>query len=186
MKKVNILAFAGSLRKDSYNKAALRAAQQLVPKGVVVTIFDLAGIPLFNEDVQKKGFPKRVQEFRKAISKADALLIATPEYNHAISGVLKNALDWASRKDAKGNKVLAGKPVAIMGASDGGFGTARAQVGLSTLANVLNMHLLVGHNIYISKAQEQFNQKGELVNDKTKQLLIDMLVALREWTLKLK
>jgi chromate reductase len=95
--QINVLGFAGSLRQGSYNKAALRAAVELAPAGMSIATFDLAPIPLYNEDVKQQGFPPPVQEFREKIGAADALLIVTPEYNYSIPGVLKNAIDWASR-----------------------------------------------------------------------------------------
>ena len=119
-----ILGIAGSLRRDSFNKAALRAAQKLAPQGTTIEIFDLDGIPLFNQD-QEKSPPAKVVEFKKKIREADAILIATPEYNYSVPGVLKNAIDWASRP--YGDSAWAKKAVAVMGASPSALGTARAQ-----------------------------------------------------------
>ncbi|NBC66208.1 MAG: FMN reductase, partial [Bacteroidetes bacterium] len=122
---INILTFAGSLRKASYNKALLRAAKEIAPKSMEITIFDLEGIPLYNADLEAEGDPGRVVEFKQAIQKADGLLIATPEYNHGVPAVTKNAIDWASRppKDSPLNE----KPVGILGASPGLTGSARGQ-----------------------------------------------------------
>jgi chromate reductase len=122
---ISVLGFAGSLRARSYNRAALRAAVELAPAGMSIESFDLAPIPLYNEDVKQQGFPPAVQDFRDKIRAADALLIVTPEYNHSIPGVLKNALDWASRP--AGKSALSGTPVAVIGASTGMFGGVWAQ-----------------------------------------------------------
>ena len=116
---IRVLGFAGSLRQGSYNRAALRAAGQPMPAGGVLETFDLAPIPLYNGDVEAQGFPPAVQEFKAAIRAADALLIVTPEYNYSLPGVLKNAIDWASRPPQ--DSPLSGKPIAIMGASMGGL-----------------------------------------------------------------
>jgi chromate reductase len=126
-KTFRILGFAGSLRRGSYNKALLRAAQELVPEGVVLEIFDLEGIPPFNQDLENEPVDK-VKEFKAKIKAADEVLIATPEYNYSIPGVLKNAIDCASRPH--GDNAFEHKPVAIMGASDGMIGSARAQYHL--------------------------------------------------------
>lgn len=183
MQPINILAFAGSLRKQSYNKSAILAAKELAPEGVSVTIFDLTGIPLYSGDVEAQGMPERVQEFRDAIKAADAVLIATPEYNHFISGVLKNALDWASRT-VEDVKPLQSKPVAIMGATPGGLGTARAQLQLRALLSVLRMQLLVEPEVYISKAHEVFDAEGKLQDERTKDAIKALLQGLKEWTLR--
>ena len=134
--KISILGFSGSLRKGSYNKALLRAAAELAPGEANIEIFDLEGIPPYNQDIEAS-MPEKVGEFKAKIKAADALIIATPEYNFSIPGVLKNALDCASRPPAE--NPFKGKPVAIMGASNGMIGTARAQyhlrqtlVGLNT------------------------------------------------------
>ena len=129
--KIKVLGFAGSLRKGSYNRALLRAAVELAPEAMEITLFDLAMIPLYNQDVEDEGDPEPVKAFKHAIGDADALLICTPEYNFSIPGVLKNALDWASRP-AKATP-LYGKPVTVMGASTGAFGTARCQMALQNL-----------------------------------------------------
>ena len=136
LQRVNFLAFAGSLRKGSFNKALIRAAVELAPENVVIEVFDLEGIPPFNQDFEATP-PQRVKEFKEKIREADALLIATPEYNYSVSGVLKNALDCASRPRV--DMPLEGKPVAIMSASTGRFGGARAQYHLRQSFIFLNM-----------------------------------------------
>ena len=121
---IRVLAISGSLRERSLNTALLRAAQEIVPEGLEIAIFDLKDIPLYNADVEATGDPSPVAVLKEAIRSSDGLLIATPEYNHGTSGVLKNAIDWASRD--RGHWSLAGKPATMIGA--GGFsGTARAQ-----------------------------------------------------------
>lgn len=122
-KRVKILGFAGSLRRDSYNRMALRVATGLVPDNAEIEIFDLEGIPPFNQDLEED-LPEKVKEFKRKIREADAILIASPEYNYSVPGVLKNAIDWASRP--YGDNALEGKPAAIMGASIGMSGTPRA------------------------------------------------------------
>ncbi len=119
--KIKVLGFAGSLRKGSYNRALLRVAKGLVPEGMELEIFELDDIPLYNGDVEEQGFPEPVQEFQNKIREVDALLVVTPEYNYSIPGVLKNAIDWASRPPT--NCAIVGKPVAVTGASTGRFGT---------------------------------------------------------------
>jgi chromate reductase len=181
--KLSILGFAGSLRRDSYNKALLRAAQELMPSGAELTIFDLAGIPLFNQDLEREPV-ERVREFKAAIRAADALLIAAPEYNYSMSGVLKNALDNASRP--YGDNALDGKPVAIMGASVGTLGTARAQYHLRQCCVTLNMYPLNAPEVMVARAQEKFDGQGRLTDPKTGEFIGKMLEALVAWTLRLK
>src|SRR5215210_1165968 len=135
-KPMRILGIAGSLRRASYNRAALRAATKLVPEGAVLETFELDDIPLFNQD-EDQNPPAKVVELKRLIREADAILIVTPEYNYSVPGVLKNAIDWASRP--YGDSAWNGKPVAIMGASVGAFGTMRAQYHLRQCFVFLNM-----------------------------------------------
>src|SRR5271169_5569843 len=121
---LKILGIAGSLRRGSYNAAALRAAQELAPAGMTIDIFDIAAIPLYNEDVKAQGFPPVVADLRARIKAADGVLLATPEYNYATSGAMKNVIDWVSRPP---EQPFDGKPIALIGASAGALGTARAQ-----------------------------------------------------------
>jgi len=181
---VKVLGFAGSLRKDSYNRAALRAAQELLPQGMTLEIFDLAPIPLFNEDVERKGFPAAVLEFKERIADADALLISTPEYNYSIPGVLKNAIDWASRPP--GQSPLVGKPLAIMGASIGYFGSARAQYHLRQVCVLLNMHPVNSPEVFISGAASKFDETGKLTDGMFRNNIKKILQALQEWTIRLR
>jgi chromate reductase len=178
-----ILGFAGSLRQGSYNKALLRAALEMVPSGAKLNIFDLAGIPLFNADLENTP-EKRVQEFKTAIRTAHALLIATPEYNYSMPGVLKNALDNASRP--YGDNALDGKPLAIMGASMGMTGTARAQYHLRQSCVFLNMYPLNQPEVMVPFAHEKVDDQGRLTDAKTREKIAELLQALVAWTRKLK
>jgi chromate reductase len=182
-KIVTILGFAGSLRKKSYNKSLLRTAMELCPKDAKIEVFDLEGIPPFNQDLESQP-PERVREFKKRIKAADAILISTPEYNYSIPGVLKNAIDCASRP--YGDNSLEGKPVAIMGASIGMIGTARAQYHLRQCFVFLNMHPLNKPEVMVSFAPEKFDEKGNLKDEQAKKHIKDMLMALITWTRKLK
>ena len=178
-----ILGIAGSLRKGSYNAAALRAAQKLVPDGAVLETFDIAPIPIYNEDVKQAGFPPPVQDMRSRIAGADALLIVTPEYNYSVPGVLKNAIDWASRPP---DQPFNNKPVAIMGASPGMLGSARAQYHLRQICVFLNMHFVNKPEVMIAAANTKFNEAGELTDETTRKLVRDLLQSLVDWTRKLK
>ncbi len=180
---VRILGFAGSLRKGSYNKALLRAAGELAPKGAEVRTFDLEGIAPFSEDLESNP-PAKVKDFKAEIEAADALLIATPEYNFSMPGVLKNAIDWASRP--YGDNSFADKPVAIMGASVGTLGTARAQYHLRQSCVFLNMHPLNQPEVLVAAAQDKIDAAGRLTDEKTRQKIADLLTALVAWTRRLK
>ena len=181
--KVSILGFAGSLRKDSYNKAILRAAASLVPGNAELSIFDLEGIPPFNQDFEKEP-PEKVKDFKAKIRTADAILISTPEYNYSIPGVLKNSIDWASRPYE--DNVLEGKPVAIMGASIGMIGTARAQYHLRQCFVFLNMYPLNRPEVMVPFAHEKVDKDGKVTDSKTLEKIRELLVSLIEWTLFLK
>ena len=184
MKNLHVLGFSGSLRQGSFNAALLRGAVELSPEGLTLEIFDLASIPLFNVDLETSGIPEAVKIFKHRIAAADALLIATPEYNYSIPGVLKNAIDWASRtpKDSP----LNGKPLAIMGASAGGSGTMRAQMHLRQVCVFTNMFPLNRPEIYVMRAAEKFDAQGRLTDEPTRQRVRELLVALRDWTHRLR
>ena len=172
---MKILGISGSLRKDSFNTAALRAAQQLVPAGSTLEIFSLAEIPVYNEDVRDKGYPAPVQKFRDAIKAADAVLIACQEYNYSFSGVLKNAIDWASRPP---EQPFDGKKIALMGASPGMLGTARAQYQLRQVFIFMNGKILNRPEVFIAAADKKFGDKGNLTDEKTREVIGKMLTAL--------
>jgi chromate reductase, NAD(P)H dehydrogenase (quinone) len=179
---IKVLAFAGSLRKGSYNKALIRAAVELKPDGMTIEVFDLEGIPPYNQDLESQ-IPAYVAEFKDKIRAADALLIATPEYNYSVSGVLKNAIDWASRPNV-GNP-LEGKPVAIMSASTGRFGGARAQYHLRQSFVFLDMHPVNKPEVMLSDAKSNVDENGNVTNEKTRQLIRQLLEALAVWTQRL-
>jgi chromate reductase len=178
-KPLTILGIAGSLRKASFNRAALRAAQQLVPGGATLEIFDLDGIPVFNQDEETHP-PERVMQFKQRIRAADAILIVTPEYNYSIPGVLKNAIDWASRP--YGDSAWEGKPVAVMGASVGAQGTSRAQYHLRQVFVFLNMYPLNRPEVMITNASQRFDDQGNLTDEETKAHVRKLLEALVVWT----
>jgi chromate reductase len=182
-KQIKILAFAGSLRKGSYNKALVRAAVELAPENVMIEVFDLEGIPPYNQDLENTP-PQKVTEFKEKIRSADALLIATPEYNYSIPGVLKNAIDCASRP-YQGNP-FEGKPVAIMSASIGKLGGARAQYHLRQSFVFLNMHPVNKPEVMLSSAAENVDADGRLTNEQTRTLIKQLLEALVTWTNRLK
>jgi chromate reductase len=182
-KPIIILGFAGSLRKNSYNKGLLRAAASSMPEGVTLEIFDLEGIPPFNQDFERQP-PDKIKEFKAKIRAADALLIATPEYNYSMPGVLKNAIDWASRP--YGDNAFEDKPVAIMSASIGMLGGARAQYHLRQVFVTLYMHALSWPELMITYAQEKFDENGNLTDEKTKTKVKELLENLVEWTRRLK
>jgi len=181
--RVHVLGFAGSLRTGSYNKALLRAAAELLPDGMTLEVFDISSIPLYNNDVERAGFPASVRAFRERIAEADALLIATPEYNYSIPGVLKNAIDWASRPP---DPPLTKKPVAIMGASDGGFGTVRSQHHLRQVFVGTNMRPVQKPEVMVSLAQNKIDAAGRLTDEKTREAIRGLLEALAAWVEQLR
>src|SRR5688500_15695681 len=178
-KPLRILGIAGSLRRQSYNRAALRAATQLAPEGATIEIFELDGIPGFSEDNEQDPPPK-VSELKRRIRDSDAVLFVTPEYNYSIPGVLKNAIDWASRP--YGDSAWSGKPAAIMGASPGAVGTARAQYHLRQVMVFLNMFPINQPEEMIAKAHERFDAEGNLTDEATRAFIRRLLQSLVDWT----
>jgi chromate reductase len=183
MSDIKVLGICGSLRKGSFNRMALRVAQELAPAGMKVDVADISAFPLYNEDVRAQGFPPPVQTFRDQIAAADALLFVTPEYNYSMAGVLKNAIDWASRPP---NQPFDGKPVAIMGASAGALGTGRAQYHLRQTCVFLNMFPVNKPEVMIAQAQNRFDAEGRLTDETTKGLIKQLMESLQAWTLRLK
>lgn len=181
-KKVNILGFAGSLRRGSYNRALLRAATEQLPPDATLEIFELEGIPPFNQDLEKS-MPEKVREFKAKIKSADAILMVTPEHNYSIPGVLKNAIDWASRP--YGDNSFAGKPVAAMSASTGMLGASRAQYHLRQVFVFLDMYPINRPEVFVTFASQKFDENGRLTDDTTKGLIKDLLTALVAWTRRL-
>jgi chromate reductase, NAD(P)H dehydrogenase (quinone) len=177
---LSVLGIAGSLRHSSLNRSLLRAASQLALTSLQIEVFDLAAIPLFNSDVEAAGDPDAVVVFKNAIRKADAVLIATPEYNHGVPGVLKNAIDWASRP--ANASPLAGKPIGILGASPGLTGTARAQSQLRQAFAFTNSPAMLQPEFLLARAREKFDASGgSLVDHTTVSLLRRYLSAFEPW-----
>jgi chromate reductase, NAD(P)H dehydrogenase (quinone) len=180
---VSILGFAGSLREDSYNKMLLAAAQELSPENIKIETFDLGCIPLFNQDLENIPNDK-LKVFKEKIKTADGLLIVTPEYNYSVPGVLKNAIDIASRPS--GTSPFEGKPIGIMGASTGMIGTARAQCHLRQSMVILNAHVMNRPEIMVSFAENKFDRAGRLTDEATRQKVEEFMVALLQWVVKFK
>jgi chromate reductase len=183
MSDLVVLGLCGSLRRGSYNLAALRAAQELAPEGMRIEIGDLGGLPLYNDDVRAAGYPPVVAALRDAIRAADALLFGCPEYNYSVTGVLKNAIDWGSRPP---DQPFAGKPGAIVGASGGAVGTARAQQHLRQIGLSVDVKFVARPEVLIASSAERFDAEGRLVNEQSRQLIAKLLVALRDWTFQLR
>jgi chromate reductase, NAD(P)H dehydrogenase (quinone) len=179
---VRILGLCGSLRRQSLNRAALRAAQEVAPEGVAVHAAEIGDLPLYNEDARQADFPEPVQRLRSEISAADALLFVTPEYNYSVPGVLKNAIDWASRPP---DQPFDGKPAAIMGVTGGNFGTARAQYHLRQMLVYLNVQPLNKPELFIGQARLKFDETG-LTDEGTRELIRRQLHALQAWTDRLR
>ena len=180
--KLKILGLVGSIRAGSFNRALMRAAIELLPEEAEIEVFDIAGIPPFNQDFESNP-PQIVKEFKAKIKAADALLIVTPEYNYSVPGVLKNAIDFASRPNK--DKVFDGKPVAIMSASTGKLGGARAQYHLRQSFVFLNMHPINSPEVMLAQAHQNFDENGRLTNEETRKLIRQLLEELLKWTKKL-
>src|SRR5262245_46757821 len=172
---IRILGIAGSLRAQSYNRAALSAAQNLVPAGVTLELFPLEGIPPYNQDEEKRP-PQKVVDLKARIRNADGVLLATPEYNYSIPGVLKNAIDCASRP--YGDNAWAGKPVGMISASIGAFGGIRAQYHLRQAFVFLDMHPVNQPEVAIANAEKAFGADGELLDETARKLISGLLQAL--------
>jgi chromate reductase len=172
---MKLLGISGSLRKGSFNSALLRAAVALAPASIEFETHALDQIPLYDEDVRSVGYPEPVLALRAAIARAEALLFVSPEYNYSIPGVLKNAIDWASRG---ADQPFAGKPVALMSASGGMLGGARMQYHLRQVCVYLDMHPLNKPEVFVARAPEKFNAELELTDEATKQVIVAQLDAL--------
>jgi chromate reductase len=182
MTSIRVAGIAGSLRKQSFNRALLRAAVTLAPPGMTIEILDIDDVPLYNADVQAVGFPASVTALGERVRAADALLFVTPEYNFSVSGVLKNTIDWLSRVP---DSILSGKPAAMMSASPGMLGGARAQYHLRQIGLFSNILFLGRPEVLVMRAQEKFDARGELTDEKTREKVAELLVALRDWTVRL-
>ncbi len=176
---MQFLGIAGSLRRESFNRALLRAAGDLLPDGVTLEPFDIAGMPLFNQDDEQHP-SEIVTNLKRKIRESDAVVLATPEYNYSTSGVLKNAIDWASRPH--GDSAWNGKPVAIMGASVGSVGTARAQYHLRQMFVFLNMHPVNQPEVMVANAPQKFDANGNLTDETSRRLIRQLLLNLAQWT----
>ncbi|HTK92768.1 MAG TPA: NADPH-dependent FMN reductase [Verrucomicrobiae bacterium] len=183
---IRVLGIPGSLRKKSFNRGLLRAATEMLPEGMSLDVYDLEALPLYNGDVEAAGLPEPVQDFQRRIEAADALLFATPEYNYSVAGVLKNAIDWASRPTpARQVQPFSGKPVAIMGASAGALGTSRAQYHLRQTCVFLNMFPLNRPEVFVPAAQTKFDASGRLTDEPARARIRELLEALLAWTRRL-
>jgi chromate reductase len=176
---LRILGVAGSLRAGSLNRALLRAAAELAPPELSIETYDLATVPLYNGDIEAAGDPPGVAAFKHAIAAADGVLMATPEYNHGVPGVMKNAVDWASRPP--GQAALGGKPVGLIGASPGITGTARGQSQLRQAFEFTNSYCMPQPELLVFKAHEKFDESGRLIDAPTAQYLQRYLAAFAAW-----
>jgi len=180
--RVRILGMAGSLRRSSYNKMLLREAGQLLPAGATLETFELDGIPLYNQD-DDSAPPEKIQELKRLVRQADALLFATPEHNFSVSAALKNAIDWVSRPP--GDNAWSGKPAAIMGASYGRIATARAQAHLRQIFAYIDVYPVNKPIVMIGEAAQAFDAQGNLKDEKSRDLIRQLLDSLVAWTLRL-
>lgn len=180
---IKTLAFCGSLRKASYNRMLMKAAIGLAPEGMVFEEAVIDGLPVYNADLQQAGSPAQVEQLCQQTAASDALLFATPEYNHSIPAPLKNAIDWISRHQPQ---PFAGKPAAIMGASVSLLGTVRAQMHLRHSMVFLDMHPLNKPEVMVAQAQNKFDAEGRLTDEIAKGLVRDLMAALKAWALRLR
>ena len=177
---IKILGIAGSVRENSYNKLLLHAVSKLLPPHAELEIFDISEIPLYNQDIEETAFPDEVKEFKAKIEAADALLISTPEYNHAYPGVLKNAIDWASRP--YGHNSFDGKPVAVISASPGLFGGIGAQDQLKHVLLALNTRLVTQPQVIVTSAHQKIDQDANILDPNTKQFATQLITNLVNFT----
>ncbi|HEX9396911.1 MAG TPA: NAD(P)H-dependent oxidoreductase [Burkholderiales bacterium] len=180
---MNVLGVSGSLRKASFNTAALRACAELMPAGMTLSIAEIGDLPLFNQDVLDAGMPAPVKRFRDALTAADGLLIASPEYNFSVTPALKNAIDWASRPP---NQAFQDKPIAIFSASMGPMGGARVQYDLRRILGQLWGHVLPRPEVFIGTAQGKFDAQGKITDEATRKFLTELMVGLRDWITRMK
>lgn len=179
--KIKVIGFAGSLRKNSYNKMLLKTVQNLFPSDMEMEIVDIPDIPIYNYDIQEsQGFPQSIINIGEKIKNADAILIATPEYNYSIPGGLKNFIDWLSRLESK---PFFGIPMSMVGATTGMGGTIRAQANLRTVALFIEAPVMPKPEIYVTKAADKFDKDGNLTDDATKKVLEKYIERFREWIL---
>ena len=173
-----IAGIAGSLRRQSFNRGLLRAAVELAPAGTTVEPLSIDDIPLYNADLeQAEGIPAAVERLKDAIASADGLLLVTPEYNNGIPGVFKNVIDWASRPASDIPRIFYGRPVAVIGASPGGFGTILAQNGWLPVLRTLRTQPWVEGRLMVSRAGQAFDQEGNLTHDEVRAQLRDFIAG---------
>ena len=182
MADLKVLGISGSLRRNSFNTAALRACAELMPAGMTLTYARIDDIPLFNQDVFDAGLPEPAKRFRAEVAAADGLLIASPEYNFSVSAALKNAIDWGSRAP---NQVFMDKPVAIFSASGGPLGGARVQYDLRRILTQLWAYPLPRPEVFIGMANTKFDAQGRLTDETTKKFLTDLLNGFRDWIVRM-
>ncbi|WP_159999076.1 NADPH-dependent FMN reductase [Roseomonas sp. 18066] len=178
-----ILALSGSLRRQSTNTALLRAASGLLPAGASLALHGLGDIPLYDDDLRQQGYPAPVEALRRAVAGADAVLIATPEYNRSFSGVLKNALDWVSRPPAP---PLGGKAVAVVGVSPGALGTGVAHYQLKHVLTAMGAYVVPGAEVMVGHAAQKFDTEGRLTDEATQKFLAAHLEKLVELARRLR
>jgi chromate reductase len=177
--ELHLVGFAGSLRRESFNRALLAAARQVAPVGMTIDVVEIGQLPFYNADVEREGDPMSVAGFQAALQAADGVLIATPEYNTGIPGVLTNAIDWASR--LPGRAPLTGKPVALMGASPGQIGTARAQVHLRQILGHVHARVLPPPEVLLARAHEKFDAQRRLTDEVARKVLATLLDRFARW-----
>lgn len=177
--KIKVIGFAGSLRKNSYNKMLLGTVQKMFPQDMEMEIIDIPDIPVYNYDIQEsEGFPASIIEIGEKIKQADAVLFATPEYNYSIPGGLKNFIDWLSRLESK---PFFGKPMSMVGATTGLGGTIRAQANLRTVALFIETNVMPKPEIYVTRAMEKFDKDGNLIDETTKKVLEKYIERFKEY-----
>jgi chromate reductase len=177
-----VVAFAGSLRRRSFNRALVEAARELAPTGMEIEPVEIGGLPFYDADVEARGDPEPVAAFKAALAAADGLLIATPEYNDGIPGVLTNALDWGSR--LAGRSPLAGKPTVVMGASPSQVGTARAQLHLRQILGHAQARVLPPPELLVARAHQRFDAELRLTDEATRRIMADLLRRFAGWIVR--
>jgi len=180
---IRILGICGSLREKSYNLYALKAVREIMPEGMSLEITSIADIPLFNQDVCDKGFPAPVAKFRSEIGAADGLLFASPEYNYSVTGVLKNAIDWASRPP---EQPFQNKPVAMISATVGLKGGVSGQYDLRKILAQLGSFAMVRPEVFIGMEASKFDAGGKLTDETTRKFMTDQMLAFRDWIARVK
>jgi chromate reductase, NAD(P)H dehydrogenase (quinone) len=180
---MTIIGISGSLRSGSFNTMLLRHAQSLLPEGVTLDVVDITGIPFFDADVEAAGTPDVVLDIKRRITEADGVLIATPEYNYSYTGVIKNALDWLSRGPVR---PFMDKPVAVIGASNGNFGSVRAQTDMRRLLHGMGANVLPKPELLVTQAPSKFDADGRLIDEATQNIYRTLLQKFVVWIERLR